>query len=131
MVRKNCSDPLQRHKTKVTKTVRRISNKLFMACNNTLAEDTMLCDNCRKKIANNPDILKELQLDECSSMQTHSPAESSSSIAQPSSSSDENEDISIILKELDVTPIKKRKYLFQLCCKTKHVLINRPVCIDS
>lgn len=112
MVRNNCLDPLNIHKTKITKTVRRISNEFFIACKKTLPEDTMLCDNCRKKISKNPDILNKVESGECSSMQAQSFEDSSSSsIAEQSSfSSDENADINIILKELDVTPIKKRKY---------------------
>ena len=46
MVR-HCDDPLKKHKTKVSKNLRIISDKLHDKLNRKLSRTTRLCNNCR------------------------------------------------------------------------------------
>lgn len=108
MKRKFCVDPLKNHKKKISKDIRKISNELFVASKNLLKEDTLLCRNCRSLITKDPNILRR-------EMQATESEASASSHDEKSTSSNEDSDqdkinIDSILKDLGVSPIKKRKY---------------------
>lgn len=109
---KCCNDPLRKHKKKIYTNLRKISNHLYEMCNNKLDKETYLCSNCRKMILRDPSCLDEIYEDLHRSFE--SIPEDVTSTASNSNSSSEYDDplnMPMILKELNVTPLKTRKYL--------------------
>jgi hypothetical protein len=104
-----CADPLNVHKKRIIKDIRKISQSLFLACKDKLDANTFLCRNCREKLSKDPTLLNK------SDQSLASPEDVVSSASEVTEASSNEEDqnqsqIDSILKDLGVTPIKKRKY---------------------
>lgn len=108
-----CLDPMKRHKKQISSGLRKISETLFIACKGKLDRSAILCSNCRREITKNPGLLPE---DDSTTSEGN---ESESADNNESSSDDNPEEVEkypnlvSVLKELDVTPIRKRKYMYQ------------------
>lgn len=124
---KFCSDPLGKHKHLIYKNLREVSHNLLDKCGRALTRGALLCDNCRKhlmKIFSSTDQVHEVNLVLPSSSSTahqdevvsitdsSSTVDDNASIASSVSSCDDesSENVKDVLKILEVTPVKKRKY---------------------
>ena len=106
MVKHYCDDPLKKHKTKVSKNFRIISDKLHDKLNRKLSRTTRLCNNCRITLEKNPEFLETPLSESEESVASASSTKTTGSVGfQDGRDSDINE----ILTTLDVSPIKKRK----------------------
>lgn len=119
MPKQFCSDPLKVHKIKISQNLRIISSNLYKLCENKLEKNTLLCDNCRKKLKKDPTLLNTIEEVNPSDVEVAS-STSSSSMKSSSSWHHAPENITEILQKLDVTPMKKRK-LFKICTCTHNL----------
>ena len=110
---KYCDDPLKRHKFRINKNLRTISDNLYEKLGGKLSKETLLCNNCRTKLANNPKSL-DIILSE---------SESTASIRTVESVGFEDgghSEIDDVLNTLDVSPIKSRKLI--------HISLKNSMC---
>lgn len=114
---KFCHDPLQKHETvyRNIKDLRTISKELLkklLQHNRKLDLNTILCSSCRKTISNDPTLLPEIQNEE--TFETSSMSSISSYCTMPDVFSDsplKSAKLETTLKNLDITPVKKSKFI--------------------
>lgn len=113
---KYCDDPLQKHKKKISKGLKPISDKLFKLCNGKLKKNCILCDGCRKTISLAPTKLDDM------SESSDTEIELSSVSSSPTKASGSGA-ISSVFRSLDLTPPSKRKLKTNLLIRVLFIYI--------
>lgn len=128
-----CCDPYNRHKKQISKNVRLPKAELVEAVNDLrLTSSDYLCDNCRKKLTDNPKSLPEEESSSSlsGSVSIEGPGSASestgSSLADPDVS---HQRISELLPSLDVSPMvgKSKCYLSFCCIKNTSNMCSCPI----
>lgn len=104
MSKTTCANPLKIHETvRNAKDLRKITEDFYKICKGKIPRNTLLCSKCRKLIRENPNLLEKIETS------SDSDSSSSHSISIQQSDPEEMADVQSVLKEIGVTPVKKRK----------------------
>ena len=110
-MRNFCLDPMKKHKKQINIWLRTISESLFDAYKGKLNQSTLLCNNCHFQIARNPGLIFEDNDSTNSEGSNENEELTYESFSEEMSELEMGSNVTSVLKELDVTPIKKRKYI--------------------
>lgn len=106
-----CQDPIKKHKRKIIKHLRKVTDNLAEKCEGRMKKDSLLCVNCWEILMKNPTIITTST--KATQKQSSQLGQSSEDVGkesgflirdQPSTS------IGPVLALLDQTPVKKSKY---------------------
>lgn len=109
-----CQDPINKHKKRITKDLRKVTDSLVQKFDGKLIKGSLLCGNCWKMILKTPSVISTIESSSDNSDQLDDNESKSSAVPMKVHDSEirfEDADLTNpILHLLDQTPVKKSEY---------------------
>lgn len=113
-----CQDPINKHKKRISKNLRKVTDVIVQKCDGKLIKGSLLCVNCWTMIMQTPSVISTIESSSGNSDQlddNESDNESNSSASREGLDSENKtfEDADLanpVLQLLDQTPVKKSEY---------------------
>jgi hypothetical protein len=106
-----CQDPIKKHKKRISKNLRKVTDLFVEKCNGKLRKGSLLCVNCWTMILKNPSVISPINSSKDNSDLSED-IESSSTVSMEVDSEHNSfdDDATPVLQLLNQTPIKKSEY---------------------
>jgi hypothetical protein len=109
-----CQDPIKKHKKRITKNLRKVTDLIVQKCDGKLIKGSLLCVNCWTMILQTPSVISTIESSSENSDQVddnQSNSSASKEVLDSENNSFEDADLTNpVLQLLDQTPVKKSEY---------------------